>query len=47
MGIMAKVVVIIFLITFTDFLGFCFEHGIDLLDMLLHLGSHPLELSDK
>ena len=47
LGIVTKVTTIIFLVAFTDFLPFISKHGIDLTDMHLHLGGHPLAFFGK
>lgn len=41
LSIMTKVAPIILFVSVPDFLAFLNEQGIDLTDMLLHLGKHP------
>ena len=47
LGIVTEIAVIIFLVSFTDFLPLISKHGIDLTDMRLHLCGHPLAFFGK
>ena len=47
LGIVTEIAVIIFLVSFTDFLPLISKHGIDLTDMHLHLFGHPLAFFGK
>lgn len=47
LDVVTKVTVLIFLVTFTDFLPFISKHGIDFTNMYLHLCGHLLAFFDK
>ena len=47
LGIVTEIAVIIFLVSFTNFLLFIDKHGINLTDMHLHLCGHPLAFFGK
>lgn len=44
---MPKITAIVFFVAVTDFLAFFYKYIVDLLDIFLHLSSHPLALLGK
>lgn len=47
LAIMPKITAIVFFVAVTDFLAFFYKYIVDLLDIFLHLSSHPLALLGK